>query len=263
MRKTKDKKYLFFDIDGTLTSTKQHGVVPEVTKQAIRLAKENGHFLAIATGRSYHMAKEFAYDLGIDHLVCNGGNDLYIDHQCLWHESLNKEVCLEIIQECLEKQLPFCVTIDETTKRYSHSYEFLKAVPQQSFMGTMHVIEDFNYHEVKQFERIMIAIPDGVERTLDVFQKHHLPMRYNPYYCILEPDHKDHGIQEMMKQLDHSMDDVVVFGDSRNDLRMFRIAPLSIAMGNGIEELKEIASYVTLESDEGGIFHALQHFGWI
>lgn len=258
-----DKKYFFFDIDGTLTSVKEHGVVPENTKQAIQLAKKQGHFLAIATGRSYTMAKQFAIDLGIDHMVCNGGNDLYINHECLCHRSLDREFCMEIIHECLEKHLPFCVTLDETVSRYTHNQDFGTAVPAERFLGELQVVEDLDYEKVENYERIMIAIPDGEEHKMKAFKTHHLPMRYNPYYCILEPDHKDRGVQVMMKEMQQPMEQVVVFGDSRNDLRMFRAAPFSIAMGNGIEELKDIASYVTLESDEGGIMHALQHFGWI
>ncbi len=39
--------------------------------------------------------------------------------------------------------------------------------------------------------------------------------------------------------------DVVVFGDEKNDLSMFRDEWTSIAMGNAIDELKEKATYVT------------------
>jgi hydroxymethylpyrimidine pyrophosphatase-like HAD family hydrolase len=34
-------------------------------------------------------------------------------------------------------------------------------------------------------------------------------------------------------------------------------------MGNGIQELKELADFVTLKNTEGGIVHALKHFDLI
>ena len=57
--------------------------------------------------------------------------------------------------------------------------------------------------------------------------------------------------------------DVVVFGDNTNDIKMFRPEWTSIAMGNAVEELKKIADFVTKDADDGGIEYACRHFGWI
>lgn len=46
----KDRKLLFFDIDGTLLSEKTH-TVPQSAKEALKKAKENGHLIFINTGR--------------------------------------------------------------------------------------------------------------------------------------------------------------------------------------------------------------------
>ena len=40
------KKYIFFDIDGTLLAGGYAGYVPESTKLALRKLKEAGHFYA-------------------------------------------------------------------------------------------------------------------------------------------------------------------------------------------------------------------------
>ena len=37
----------------------------------------------------------------------------------------------------------------------------------------------------------------------------------------------------------------------------------SIAMGNGIDELKKKATYVTTDADKDGIYNACLHYGWI
>ena len=59
------------------------------------------------------------------------------------------------------------------------------------------------------------------------------------------------------------LEDVVVFGDGMNDISMFTEPFFRIAMGNGREELKKIADYVTDRNDAGGIFHACLKFGWL
>ena len=53
------KKYLFFDIDGTLLAGGYLGYVPDTTQRAIEKLKEAGHFLAIATGRAQWMAHPY------------------------------------------------------------------------------------------------------------------------------------------------------------------------------------------------------------
>jgi hydroxymethylpyrimidine pyrophosphatase-like HAD family hydrolase len=44
---------------------------------------------------------------------------------------------------------------------------------------------------------------------------------------------------------------------------MFDPAWTSIAMGNGMQELKDRADYVTAENTDDGIMKACLHFGWI
>lgn len=258
-----EKKYFFFDIDGTLTGIQHHGLVLESTKQAVSIAKEKGHFLAIATGRPYYFAKEIAKEVGIEHLVCNGGNDLYIKHRCIKHEPLDHTLCMEVIKECMDKGISFCVSIDDSTKRFTHTKQFVEDLHGDHFIGELQVMQHLDYQQFDQIERIIIALPKGMEETMSAFQKYGMPMRYHENSCILEPDHKDEGIVAMMDILQQPMDHVVVFGDSRNDIGMFQKAPFSIAMGNAIEDIKQLADYVTLDCDHDGIYRAMKHFHWI
>ena len=53
-----ERKYLFFDIDGTLTDRATGKIVPSA-KEALQRLEENGHFVAIATGRAHYKAEKF------------------------------------------------------------------------------------------------------------------------------------------------------------------------------------------------------------
>lgn len=84
-------KLFFFDIDGTLTGVEKPGYIYESTKEAIRQLKANGHFVALATGRAAFRARMFQEEIGIENMICEGGNQLIINGKP-WsiHQLINK-----------------------------------------------------------------------------------------------------------------------------------------------------------------------------
>ena len=87
--------------------------------------------------------------------------------------------------------------------------------------------------------------------------------RYSDHYIIIEPDDKSKGIKKLMKIMDIKDEDIVVFGDNTNDIKMFRPEWTKIAMGNSVDSLKDLADFVTKDADDDGIEYACKHFGWI
>jgi hydroxymethylpyrimidine pyrophosphatase-like HAD family hydrolase len=66
------------------------------------------------------------------------------------------------------------------------------------------------------------------------------------------------GLQEVCKLLGITMDQIVAFGDSRNDLKMIQAAGLGVAMGNAQDVVKQAADHVTLTNVEHGIAAFIQ-----
>lgn len=256
------KKYFFFDIDGTLTDgvIGERPFISEETKQTLQELEQAGHLLAIATGRPYFMTKAIAEEVNIHHLVCNGGNDIYIDDVCLHEEPLNREVALSIIHQCIEKKICFCVSTENTLVRYTHDEAFQRLVSGKHFLGELRIDPSFAYDRVKEYKRLFLD-----KNRIDEIDFHGMLVgsSYMEPYVIVEPDDKFHGIASMMNYLQAPLEDVVVFGDGINDVRMFEQAPFSIAMGNGIQELKEIADFVTHANNNDGIRFACEKFGWL
>ena len=62
-----EKKVIFLDIDGTLRGF--DGVIPESTKEAIRLARANGHETVVCSGRSLYQIDKSILDLGFDGII--------------------------------------------------------------------------------------------------------------------------------------------------------------------------------------------------
>ena len=73
-----EKKFFFFDIDGTLTDRSNGKIVPSA-REALEKLRRAGHFVAINTGRAHYKARMFFDENGFDNMVCNGGKGIVID----------------------------------------------------------------------------------------------------------------------------------------------------------------------------------------
>lgn len=256
-----NRKYFFFDIDGTLAvGTPGDQYIPESTQYALKQLEAEGHFIAIATGRSYAMAHDYMHELGFHNMISDGGNGITIDDQLKGIEPLDYQLCLDLIDECEKKGLIWAFSPDNKTRRLAPDnrfYEFTHDI----YMKT-EVVEGLDPRDYDQIYKVYIACFKGEEEKLESLKK--LPWcRFHKEYLFVEPGDKSKGIKRMVEHLGGDIKDVVVFGDEKNDLSMFIPEWTSIAMGNGIDELKKKATYVTTDADKDGIYNACLHYGWI
>lgn len=251
------KKYIFFDIDGTLTDDNPGGKILDSTYRTLDKLRENGHFVAIATGRAEWMAREFAELSGIDNLVTDGGNGLTINGKVQYIKPLDFKEANRVIDECIENHFPYAVSIANDDKLYSNQHE-IDGCP----MHTEVIVDGtLDFHKVDAIYKIFIILTKEEENKLHLGKLDH--MRYMADQLIIEPTEKYKGILEMVKLLGGNEEDIVVFGDGHNDYSMVKQAAIGIAMGNAIDELKEVATFVTKRNDDDGIEYACRHYGWI
>ena len=256
-----EKKYLFFDIDGTLTNRATGEIVPSA-QEALQRLEENGHFVAIATGRAHYKAEKFTKANGFKNMVCNGGNGLVIDEELVMNIPLEKENCIRISEEADKLGYGWCFVMDDTKDVYMRDTLFLERVGKRK-EPTRYIIDDtLDIYAVENYYKVYVAIPAEEEErlTMKSLVGH---LRFEPEYLMFQPDNKRGGILNMMEYLEADKKDVVVFGDDYNDMDMFHSDWLSIAMGNGCQALKEKADYVTDTNVNDGIKKACEHFGWI
>jgi Cof subfamily protein (haloacid dehalogenase superfamily) len=79
------------------------------------------------------------------------------------------------------------------------------------------------------------------------------PEKYGGGYflTLLHPEgDKAHAMQKVMEYLGRSHDEITVFGDSVNDLGMFKLAGTSVAVSNALDEVKAIADLVLPHSND-------------
>ena len=84
-------------------------------------------------------------------------------------------------------------------------------------------------------------------------------VRSQSYYLDVTPPGCDKGtfVRAMAKRLNISTDAVATIGDMENDLAMFGVGGLSVAMGNATEEVKRSAKHVTASNEDEGFARAI------
>ena len=100
-----EQKLLFFDIDGTLI-TEGTGKIPESTRKAIKMAREEGHLLFINTGRTRTSLPEKITSLGFDGYVCGCGTNIFLGNKELLSVKLSNEFCTQIAETVRKYKVP-------------------------------------------------------------------------------------------------------------------------------------------------------------
>lgn len=255
------KKYFFFDIDGTLTNDETHRIVPSA-KLALEKLRENGHFVAIATGRIHYKAVAFTDLIGIDNVVCSGGGCLVLNNQIIKDEPMNLEIAKEILRNAEKEERGWLLLLQDTDDVYMKDYRFLTQAGFRKELTSYNLNQDLDFESLNKIFKIVLVMNEEEEKASSWISLHPY-LRMTKDYIQFQHDKKKEGIIEMMQYMNGPIEDVVVFGDGKNDLCMFDDRWTSIAMGNACDALKEKADYVTDKNIDDGIFNACKHFGWI
>lgn len=255
------KKYFFFDIDGTLTDLKTHQIVPSA-KEAVKLLKQAGHFVCLNTGRAHYKAEKTRKELNFDHMVCNGGNGIVLNSALIENTPLQREKALRILEEARNKDIGYLIALNDSVEVYSENDLFIQQVGFRKEPTTYIFDRSFDFHQVHHFYKLYLALDEDDEehfQSIDLLGS----LRFEKEYLMFQPDNKKAGIIKMMDILQAPLADVVVFGDDYNDLDMFdKDLWTCVAMGNACQTLKQQATYIADKNTEDGIYKFCQKMNW-
>ena len=84
-------------------------------------------------------------------------------------------------------------------------------------------------------------------------------VRSQTYYLDITPPGQDKGsfVEAMARRLNIPTQAIATIGDMQNDLAMFKVSGMSIAMGNAADEIKRQATHVTRSNEDEGFAGAV------
>jgi Cof subfamily protein (haloacid dehalogenase superfamily) len=81
------------------------------------------------------------------------------------------------------------------------------------------------------------------------------------YLDVTHPQaNKGHAVRALAQRLGIAPSTIAVIGDGRNDISMFNVAALAIAMGNADADVKQQAQFVTMSNEDDGFAAAVERW---
>lgn len=258
------KPIISFDFDMTLFDH-QSLSIPASTMAAIGKLRGT-RTIVIATGRDMdaHYSARYRDIIAPDAIVHMNGTKITINDEVIFKQTFNKMLLKALLDYAEEKGL--CIGTTEDEKDYFTSPEEVTR-HDINFWGDSK--RDFqNIRHLLDMEVYNLSYIGNEKGAKDI--EAHFPWVKLPMYShktgadVVEKNiSKAVGLQHLCNYLNTDMAETVSFGDSMNDYEMIQETGIGVAMGNAIDELKEIADYVTDSIDCDGIWNACRHLNLI
>ncbi len=263
--KAEQYKIIALDLDGTLVNNQ--GKINDVDKAALlRVQKEKGVRLIIATGRPYAAMKHLGEELELakynGFLMPYNGGEAYVcssKNKQIWQHRFPTEFVPELYRLSKEKGLTILTYTNEVVLTENVDDPYLAKELEITQMPT------------QKLTNFVEEIPNNITKCLVVGSAEDITnleqvvckalgvyidaFRSDPTFLEVVPKgiNKALSIERLLKEINLSAKELIAFGDSYNDLEMIEFADLGVAMANARDEVKERANAVTLSNEEGGI----------
>lgn len=261
------RKALFFDVDGTLLSEVTR-TVPESAAEALAEARRRGHLVFINTGRIYSYIGPIKDLVEADGYLCGCGTYIVAEGEVLYSHSIPHERGLQIKKDILAYGFD---GILEGAKGCYFRKE-ISWIPEIERLRVLVTegggIAPYGWEEdCYEFDKLC-AIADEHSDKEGLFKAlqpdiNVIDRGNNFYECVPAGHSKATAIEFVLRKYGLSLEDAYVFGDSTNDLAMFKYAKHAILMGNHDTKLEPYASFITKTVEEDGIAYAMKMLGLI
>lgn len=243
--------------------------------------KAESSIMTIATARSFQKSQELLkkIDINAPMILLDGTVIITPDRKLIDLKTINKELGDAIVDVGTQFDIdPFIIGVKDKELNESFLYprklnEYQRDVlkgykddPRMQFNPENRTMEQnlkivyFGYEEQLRplYEEILKVFGPNIEAKLS-------PEKYGGGYflTLLHPEgDKAHAMQKVMEYLGRGHEEITVFGDSVNDLGMFKLAGTSVAVSNALDEVKAVADLVLPHSnDEDAVAKYLKNIG--
>lgn len=245
---------IVLDLDGTYLNSKKQ--VSERNLAAVVSCYSQGMKIIIATARPPRTVKEFLPDQLLE--ICsfvyyNGAQVFCRQSNTEMHESIPSALTAEIINYCLLHNPEIELTMEVRDEWFS--------IKELDYSTTMNVKTNPVVKSIKELlqydaTKILLSDFDQSKPLIELFgQQVNILVTDNNQLVQIMPlqASKELAITRLCEIYNLKSDSIMVFGDDHNDIGLFQTFGYSVAMGNAITELKQLADEITESNDQDGV----------
>ena len=257
----KNIKIAFFDIDGTLVDM-QLKKMTEATRKTLQALQARGIKLCIASGRTPITVPKFP-GVDFDAFITFNGAYCYDGAGAIHSSPIPHRDVLQVIDNASRLGKP--VTVATKDALGANGWEKNLA----DYFGIanleLNVSPEFENLVQQDVYQIMVGTTPG---EYDALMEHAPGVKIAAWWdravdVIPAAGGKGVGVKSVLEHFGLQPEEAIAFGDGNNDLEMLEVVGTSVAMGNGSQELKNIATYVARPCTEDGIYHFCKEQGLI
>ncbi len=265
-------KLFAMDLDGT--SLDSNSILREETIKALKKLDENGIKFVFTSGRAMPSVRYLMSLTGIDNpSVTNNGALAYINKEKIIYQNPLKYEEVEELIEFSEENKLFYQFYDMDTyysnriwpERFDHleNNSLYGMNYQVNFSFSTDPLKELKLRKNSAFKFQIfpnIKNPEEERKILekvDLMDLYPTTSAFGMVEIMQKNVNKFNGLSEIGNFLGISKEEMAAIGDQDNDIPMLKNVGLSFAMGNAIDEVKEIADYIVSTNDDFGLVDAI------
>lgn len=255
------KKVLFFDVDGTLLTPKKRIVEPATLEVLKELSNNPDIDLYLSSGRGRDTLNDVEhivpYFTGLN--LANGGHLIIGDKT--YYDFIDKDLVKNVVTFMIKNKISFSAsTLHGNLRMYFNDeikVSFDRNVPGPYIL--LKEEDDFYFSEVIQFW--LLGNNDEIDKTSKNFKELTF-FKWGVFGADVIPAsrNKATGIEKIIEIMNYDINNTFAFGDSDNDVPMFKLCNTSIVMGKCTPAAKSAATYITGLIEEGGLADAVRKY---
>ncbi|MEW9677678.1 Cof-type HAD-IIB family hydrolase [Lentibacillus sp. L22] len=254
------RNIIFFDIDSTLLDDEKE--LPDSTREAVQQLQDDGHIVAIATGRAPFAFKDLREALNITTYVSLNGQYVVYNNQVIYKNQLDFTALSHLNEEATNSKHPLVYLDHEDWRSSVEHHPFLEEAIT-SLKINQPVTFDPNYYRNRDiYQALLFCDGEAEQQYREKFRQFEF-IRWHRYSVDVLPNggSKANGIKNLIHHLGIDLQHAYAFGDGLNDIEMLKFIPNSVAMGNAEPPVKEAAKHITKDVNHNGVFHGLKIVG--
>ena len=280
-------KVIASDMDGTLLGD-DHRIAPETLK-AVKEAVNAGIRFMICTGRNFPGAMQEleGTDLVCDYIVGSGAEVRDPEQNVVLTYPMSMELCRRVYRVIREYPVSMVICTNGYDYRIGTTDEVEESILLEAMLFHMNLSREEVkktpvYLRMREHTKIIADLAELEEKGVPVYKLFLFSEDRAMLEEIrkrLEPDRevaaassfptnleltdvkaqKGPVLKAYIESLGYTMDEVMVLGDSLNDLSMISMDfGATVAMENGDQEVKRAAKYITKTNGEFGVAYAIR-----